>query len=111
MAAGLVGGMTMGIASAAQSSPVHYKVIEKTFVVASGATVARTLTCPHGMSPVGGGAHYGAGEFAETSQDTAGDGISESDLSLNHRGWTVVTWVAATYGASSFTADVICASW
>jgi len=110
IACGALGGMTMGIASAAQSAVVHYKVIEKHFDVPSGASRLETVTCPTGLDPVGGGAHYGVNEWPALSQP-AFAGIAQSDLSLNHRGWTVNAWVNSSQGTTSFTADVVCASW
>jgi hypothetical protein len=104
-----IGGLTVGIASAAQSSPVTYKVVEKDFVVQSGATKVVTISCPAGLKPVGGGAHYGVNEFPAVAPSAVS--IADSDLSLSHRGWSVAAYVSSSSGASSFTADVICASW
>jgi hypothetical protein len=109
LACGLLGGMTMGIASAAQSSTVHYKVVQKAFSVNPGDTDLVTVNCPRGLSPVGGGGHYGDGEFPDAYAQFTG--ISESDVSFSGRGWTVTAWVSSGVSKSWFTANVVCAAW
>ena len=106
---GLVVGTTVSVASAAPAAVVHYKVVEKKFTVLSGATKTVTVKCPTGMRPVGGGAHYG--QNSVPGANPAFVGISESDISLNRRGWTITAYTTSSQGPSAFTADVVCARW
>jgi hypothetical protein len=99
---------TMATASASPAAAPHYKVVQKTFTVQSGTSKLKTVTCPSGMKPVGGGGgHYGENEFPAANPADAG--IDESDISKNGRGWTVSAYEATGFGPASFTADVVCA--
>jgi hypothetical protein len=109
IAIGTIAGLTIAGSSAAAGAVRHYRVIERSFSVGSGQTRAFTVKCPSGYSPVGGGGHAGSGEWAAYSPAYAG--ISGSDISLNHKGWTVTAFVTSSQGATYFTADAVCANW
>lgn len=93
----------------AGGSVVHYKVVEKAFVVNANTTKVVTVNCPAGMVPVGGGAHYGSNGYPGGGATYAY--VAESDISLSHRGWTSTLVVTGSQGNSSFTASVTCARW
>jgi hypothetical protein len=106
-------GAAIAMASSAQGATAvvpHYKVVEKTFIVATNSVRLFTVTCPRGMQPLGGGAHYGSNSFPNPVIPGS-VGIQESDISLNRRGWTVAAYVAPSFGASTFTAHVVCGRW
>lgn len=91
---------------AAQGAVPRYTIIEKSFVVQPATSRNFTIYCPTGRIPVGGGGHAGQGSFF----GDPGAGIYASDISLHHRGWTVSAFVGASFGPTSFTADVVCAT-
>jgi|HubBroStandDraft_1064217.scaffolds.fasta_scaffold28626_4 hypothetical protein len=109
VAVGTMIGVTIAGATAASGAVEHYKVIERNFVVKSGHTRVYDVKCPAGYLPVGGGGHYGAGEFPGASFSFTG--ILESDIDLSHKGWAVTAYVSPSDSQSSFTADAICATW
>lgn len=113
LAALAVGAMTFGtVIGTAMAAPIaqgvvpHYIVVEKTFVAQPATPRTFTINCPAGRMPIAGGGHAGAGSFF----GSPAAGVYASDISLNHRGWTVSVLVGASYGATSFTADVVCAT-
>src|ERR1700722_143570 len=109
IAGGSIAGVVAAATPAASGSVVHYKVVERTFVVGSGHTRVYDIKCPAGYLPVGGGAHYGANSFSGALPGETG--VLESDLDLTHKGWTLTVYVASDIGRSSFTADAVCAHW
>lgn len=115
LAAAALTGSTVGVlmaavgASSASGTIPHYKVVEKTFIVATGHQKTIDIKCPAGMSPVGGGAHYGSHGFP--GGNASAQYIAESDLDVSHRGWAITAVVTSPVGNSAFTADAICAAW
>jgi hypothetical protein len=97
----------LGASSAAQGAGVRYHVVTKTFVAQPYTPRTFTVKCPSGMVALGGGGHYGTG--AEFGGEAA-NGVFGSDISSNHRGWTLSVDVADGSGPSSYSADVVCAA-
>ena len=113
LSAAAIGGASFGVIvavagpTAASATVPSYKVIEKTYVVASGTTLVVDLRCPTAYVPVGGGAHYGSGGWPNGAS-ASGAYVAQSDLDVSHRGWASTLAVTAPIGDSSFTADVVC---
>jgi len=99
----LVGAATTTVASGA---PVAYKVVTKDVTVGSGSSRVVDLTCPKGLVPTGGGAHYQTGGFSEVSSDAY---VAGSDVDPSGRGWASALIVTPAQGSSSFTVNVVCA--
>src|ERR1700722_6740658 len=106
---GSIAGVVVAAPPAASGPVVHYKVVERTFVVGSGHTRTYDIKCPAGYLPVGGGAHFGNGSFSGAFPDETG--VLESDIDLTHKGWASTVYVASDIGRSSYTADAVCAHW
>jgi hypothetical protein len=62
-AAGIAGVALTG--SSALGTVVHYKVVERTFIVRSGHERVFDVKCPRGYLPVGGGGHTRIGPRSE----------------------------------------------
>src|SRR5215472_15321150 len=82
LACGAIGGVTMALASTAQSAAVRYKVVQKTFSVSPGRAKVVDVKCPVGMKPAGGGAHYGINGWPGSGNGSL-IGISESGLDVS----------------------------
>jgi hypothetical protein len=109
LTAGLAVGLLVAGATAAGGAVKHTKVVERTFLVKSGQARNYDLHCPAGYVAVGGGGHVGGNAWPVESAAYAG--IAASDVDVNREGWTITAFVTSLQGNTTFTGDVVCATW
>jgi hypothetical protein len=113
IAAGVLGGATLAggllmVGGTAVGSTVAYRMIQKDVTLAGGQTRNVDIPCPKGLNPVGGGAHYGTGEWGDVNPPYSQ--ILSSDVDLSGRGWEVAIALGAAESRTSFTVNAICVS-